>query len=318
MRLLGLLLLAVGTVLIVAPRGRAQEPSGPHYKHLQPLEIFIGNWRMEGQTADGVKLEGEETSEWIFDKNSMLTQGWYRTSDNQRDHYRAVTRWAPEKARIVQQFSVSNGEYWERVGSYDPDAKVLSAHETSILPDGTRISSEITVNLTNPDRLDWKLRNSHGSPPYPDLDITLTRVVPTTEPHHEAWLDYLTGPWEFTFEDGRTGSSSYHRSGTTPAVVFHGETEGFSIAGIMGWHPDSRSLVEIDHFSPEPGVEGTLHREFPEIGRHHLKGRQKYRLSNGQSGQYPVEYRRLSDDEMTLTGTPTDAPPWVVRFRRMR
>lgn len=313
-----MLLIAVGIMLFASQPGRAEETARPHYEHLKPLEIFIGNWRMEGQTADGVKLEGEETSEWMLDKNSILAQGWYRMSDTQHGKYRAVTRWDPERAKIVQQFSVSTGEYWERIGSYDPDTKAFSAQEISILPDGTRISSEITVAATNPDRLDWKLRNSQGSQPYPDLDITLTRVEVNSEPLHEAWLDYITGTWEFTFDDGRKGSGSYHRPGTTPAVVFHGETEGFSIAGIVGWHPDFRSLVEIDHFSPEPGVEGTLHREFPEIGRHHLKGWQKYRLSNGQSGQYPLEYRRLSDDEMTLAGTPTDAPPWVVRFRRMQ
>ena len=136
----------------------------------------------------------------------------------------------------------------------------------------------------------------------------------------ETWLKYFAGSWEFDLGDGRTGQLSYDSAGRTPALVFHGEAEDFSIVGVIGWRADLKMLAETDFHTERKGVHGSLDREFPDITRESIKGSGKFRDSSGQSGSQPLEYRRISDDEMTLTGSQSESggTAWVVKLKRVK
>ncbi len=51
-----------------------------------------------------------------------------------------------------------------------------------------------------------------------------------------------------------------------------------------------------------------------------IKGSGKFWDSSGVSGSQPLEYLRVGDDEMTLTGSQSDrgGTAWVVTFKRLK
>ena len=72
-------------------------------------------------------------------------------------------------------------------------------------------------------------------------------------------------------------------------------------------------LVETDFHTQQTGINGNLNREYVDISRKSLKGSGKFWDSTGQSGSQSLEYQRISDDEMTLTGSESDSGgmPWL-------
>jgi hypothetical protein len=194
MRLLGLLLLAMGAVLIVTPPGRAEEIAGPHYEHLKPLEMIIGQWKMEGQWQDGAKIVGEESSEWFLNKNAIHSHGWFLNRAGQRVDFHIVTGWDPATRQIVQKFTDSDGTHSERRGRYDPVTKSLTGQHKGVSANGETFSYDVTLGLANPDEFTWKGTNVQGPEPLPDLEFTFKRVEPTEgERAFNSFMDLAVG-----------------------------------------------------------------------------------------------------------------------------
>jgi hypothetical protein len=143
-------------------------------------------------------------------------------------------------------------------------------------------------------------------------DWPLVRLERVTSPQ-EAWIDYMEGSWTFEFEDGRSGDVTWIRAGETPALTFTAETKNFSIAGVIGWHEDQEAFLETD-FS----TDGYLQRKFSKVTPGSLTGMQTWQDDLFGVGRQKLEYRRISQDEMMLTGWASDSggTDWVVRFKR--
>ena len=134
------------------------------------------------------------------------------------------------------------------------------------------------------------------------------------------WFNYLRGNWECDLGDGRTGKTTYKAVGKTFGVVFTARAKDFSILGSIGWRADKKKLVETDFHTEMTGVHGHLNREFGDITKNSIKGTGKFWDSSGASGSQALEYRRISDNEMTLSGSASDdgGQGWVVKFKRVK
>ena len=139
-------------------------------------------------------------------------------------------------------------------------------------------------------------------------------------PAVEAWIKYLRGTWECDLGDGRSGKTNYRVAGKTPALVFTARAKDFSILGTIGWRADLKKLVETDFHTQQKGVHGHLTREYKEITERSIRGVGKFWNSAGESGSQALEYRRISDNEMTLSGSASDdgGKEWVVKYKRTK
>ena len=118
----------------------------------------------------------------------------------------------------------------------------------------------------------------------------------------------------------RTGKTTFRAAGKTPGLVFTARAEDFSILGTIGWRADEKKLVETDFHTERKGVHGHLNREYKEITQTSIKGVCRFWDSSGASGSQALEYRRISDNEMTLSGSASDdgGKEWVVKFKRTK
>ena len=207
--------------------------------------------------------------------------------------------------------------------------------------DGTIVSMTLTEAKPNV----WRLESVPGSPIQYKGEITLVddntvreevvellidgekqAGVSTWTRHYappavEEWLRYMVGTWEFSMNDGRSGKGTWRSAGSTPAVIFFGEAnEDFSILGVIGWRADQNMVVETDFHTQSKGVNGNLNRQYSTITREVMKGTGRFWETAGEVGSHPIEYRRINDDEMTLSGGESNdgGKAWEVMFKRVK
>jgi hypothetical protein len=296
--------------------GSASADDEAHEK-LQPLQFLIGQWTGEYElpaaipevgAEKGAKVDQHFTIDWILDGAAIEMRNQITIDGKPQPSSKAIIAWDPEKKEISH-FMVSGSGFLGGGSWQHEDGDWLLKWKSATAYGGYTGTS--IHRQKSDDSFEWQMINvSQAGKKLPDWPLVqLNRVTPL----QEAWVDYMEGSWEFEFEDGRVGDVTWVRAGDTPALTFTAETKSFSIAGVIGWHQDQGAFLETD-FS----TDGYLQRKFGEITRDSLSGMQTWQDTTFGVGRQKLEYRRISEDEMTLTGSASDlgGMDWVVRFKR--
>jgi hypothetical protein len=159
--------------------GQAQDV-GPNYEHLKPIKGIVGNWKLEGEWKDGTKVEGEESSRWVLNKNFIQSKGWFTSHAGDRIDYQIVTGWDPADKKIVEWFSMSDGSYSKRVGTFDPATRAWASTETGVDVDGKPFSFDVVMKMVDKNTWTWKGTDFKGEETLPsELNIKFTKVPRT-------------------------------------------------------------------------------------------------------------------------------------------
>ena len=172
--------LAVCCAVAVTSCRASQKPADRG--HLEHLDATIGEWKLEGQWADGVEFVGEESTQWMMDGKFRRSSGWTKNRDGEKVQYRIVMGWDPVAREVYSEFVRSDGGHSRRERTYDARSKMWTARETGVNADGTTYSLDVTENYSDPDRVTWRgtnIKRSDGTS-MPDLQFHLVRQ--TSEP----------------------------------------------------------------------------------------------------------------------------------------
>lgn len=186
----------------------AQAP-GPAYEHLKFLEPFVGNWKVVTTEGDKVVSDGQETSEWIFNKNFMRHTGWGQ-HQGKPVQYEFYTGWDPKERRVFQwAVGATDTGYGiiSRVGGYDPEQKVWKSRERTTLSDAEPSTSTTRIRFRQDGTItiDFSDRRS-GDTNLPDHHDTFTKAAPVAAPDldsapgpgyaHLRFLEFSVGKWK--------------------------------------------------------------------------------------------------------------------------
>ena len=245
--------------VLVAAVCQAQEASD-HHEQLKFLDTFVGSWKLEGKWDDGVEFVGEETSAWIFQGKFLRSSGWGKNRDGQRVNYRIVSGWDPAAKQVYSQFTWSDGGHSRRVGAYDAATKLWTARETGTNADGSTFAFDVSLNLTNPDRVAWSATNRKQSSgePVPELRFDLVRQPPgpgLLPTRIRKQLARSVGSWEFqTVVGGKTLKSTLvsrwapgkHCVRWTYAGPARADSDkSIHASGTMGWDQQRGKIKEV-------------------------------------------------------------------------
>ena len=231
----------------------AQDPNSS-YEHLQFLEEFVGSWSYEGSWEDQGQYVGQELSEWALNKSLFITTGSYSIGGGQRIDYKQITTWDPIRTRIVTHGHDSRGNSMERVGTYDPDAK-LWKRELCGSEAGQSLRYVVTQQKVAADEYRVRLsRAEQGDKDRPDITAIYTRAGAVPREIVKE-LEYLVGEWDYEGYHLHTkepvkGKCIYQWAPGQHCLLWHQtwiDKTGLSHGvGIIGWDPSTNRLVEQD------------------------------------------------------------------------
>ncbi len=151
------------------------ESPGPGYEQLKPIEWLVGNWQIQGKWADGKAHEGEEQAEWIFNKNFIHGQGWFRDRDGKRVEYMYLIAWDPNTKKILMPIFDSGGGQSIRTGDIAPATNTITSRQTSVMGTGVEVAFEQVTRLVDQKSFEWIGSKFEGGDGLPDLKITFSR-----------------------------------------------------------------------------------------------------------------------------------------------
>ena len=292
-------------------------------KQLSPLSFLVGEWTGQYRSPADVPEVGAKkgatvvqrlSTHWIL--NGAAIEMSFQTSFDGKPQApsKELIAWDPGEKRISHVIVdgsgfFGNGTWRAENGDWLLDWSVSTNEGTYSGTSIHREESDSTYfwQMVNMKKDDKKL------PDWPKVEFKRVASV------REQWLGYLAGKWDFTLGDGRAGVVTYSSVGKTPALAFAAEAKDFSITGVIGWSEVEQMLVESD-FVTQDGAQARLHREFPQVTAKTLTGTQSWWDTKLGKGGQALEYRRINDNEMTLTGKASDSggTDWVVRFKRKK
>lgn len=290
--------------------------------HLQPLRFLLGEWEatyLQGNDVPelGIK-KGDKIEAYMSFTPTLEGKGIElavsRTiAGNRQPPTKEVIVWDENDNRIKHVIVGTNGFFGQ--GMWKLEGGEWRLHWSADNGDA-RYSGISRHHSIADDSFIWHLVDvKKGDEALPESpEVTFRRVNP-----HLEWIEYLEGTWEFDLNDGRKGEILYKSAGDAEAIAFTGTADQFSIAGIIGWHPGTERFIEST-FSSQRGTKEYLHREFSDVSRDRLRGFQSVWGKGGTAAGQPLEYRRIGDDEFTLSGKSPDngEVAWTVRLKRKR
>lgn len=152
------------------------ETPGPGYERLKPIEWLVGDWNVRGKWADGKLHEGEEHSEWVFNKNFIKGDGWWKDRDGKRIDYLYLIAWDPTAKKILMPIISSDGGHDVRTGEYDPQTKTIASRQEGVLGTGEEVCFEQLTRLVDQNAFEWiGTKIESGNEDLPDLKIRFSR-----------------------------------------------------------------------------------------------------------------------------------------------
>lgn len=152
---------------------------GPGYQHLKFLDFYMGTWKLEGDLPDGTKLVGEESSQWIMNRNFMWSRGWGKIGDRPRVEYEILTGWHPVKQKVVTWGVDSDASLATREGSYNSGRKCLASRQIGVQADGTETSVSVEEQYIDSDSFLLKFTDGiAGGKQQPNVEVSVTRIAP--------------------------------------------------------------------------------------------------------------------------------------------
>jgi len=117
----------------------------------------VAGRRLEGtgKWADGKVHEGEEQAEWIFNKNFIHGQGWFKDRDGKRVEYIYLISWDPNSKKMLMPIVDSGGGQSMRTGVIAPATNTITSRQTGILGTGAEVAFEQVTRLVDQRSFEW-------------------------------------------------------------------------------------------------------------------------------------------------------------------
>jgi hypothetical protein len=280
-------------------------------EEVKSLEFLIGSWNGTA-TVGGEESKARVEYAWMNQNNFVMQT--ISLGDMKIVH---IVGWDPATSSMRTWGFGGQGGHGEMAWTKLGDHRWKEDSPNWIAANGEKAHFLLETKVTGDELL---IQGFFKTDEETKVVIKAQRAKASAPTAAQAWLTYLVGTWEFELGDGRKGEVSYQTAGKTPALVFHGAAGDFSILGVFGWRADLKMLVETDFNTQQTGVNGNLNREYAVITSKSIKGSGKFWDSSGVSGSQSLEYERISDDDMILTGSESDSggTPWVVKFKRVK
>lgn len=273
-------------------------------------EHLVGLWATES-TVGASKQTGSASINWDAGGRS-LTNRWQVRDEKGVTFITELIGWDAASNSILVQGFDSQGNtwtiHWNRPTADKPTE--LTGRGVGTL-EGQKWESPTKIQFSKDA---YRYEDVTGGTAY----VLNAKRKDSGEQEYRAWFKYLEGTWNCEEGTGNNGTVVFRKAGVAPGLVFQVELTKYSIAGVMGWDADSKMIVETGYFGNRLGGTGTMHREYSEITMETLKGLDKFRFTSGITGNGAIENRRISQDEMTLTGVDFDGTKWTAKFKRAR
>jgi hypothetical protein len=306
--------------MAVPPISEAKADEAAH-SGLKALEFLIGEWDCEYtvpaavpeiNAVKGSKINQHLSTDWILDGAAIETKISTVVDGKKQPPSKELMVWDPDKKEIAHVIVDASGFFGGGTWRHEGGDWFL---DWEVATGGDGYSGTSLHREKEGDVFEWQMTHvKQGDKNLPDWPLVSFHRSTTTE---KQWLDYMKGTWTTTFEDGRTGKVEFVPAVHAPALTFNGEMKDFSIAGVFGWHEGQQIFREVD-FGSNLGEQMFLERQFEHITPQTLSGVQTWWDSEKGEGSQALEYRRINENEMTLSGKASDSggTDWVVRFKR--
>ena len=195
-------------------------------EQVKSLEFLIGSWSGTA-TVGGDESKARVEYAWMNQDNFIMQT--ISLGDMEIVH---ILGWDPATSSMrTWGFGGQggNGEMaWTKLG----DHRWKEESTNWIAQDGTKAQFLLETSVTGDDLL---IEGLFKTDEETKVVIKAQKAGAGASAAAEAWLKYIAGTWEFELGDGRVGKILYESAGKTPALVFHGTAEDFSILGVIGW-----------------------------------------------------------------------------------
>ena len=106
----------VGIVILTsANAARAADKPASRVDHMVALAKFDGEWRVQGQWANGEKLDARTVYEWGLGKRILKAHTFVKNGRTEYQRYESIMAWHPRKKCLYEISFTYNGDISEHV-----------------------------------------------------------------------------------------------------------------------------------------------------------------------------------------------------------
>jgi hypothetical protein len=178
--LVGMVILTSG----VAARGA--DSTATRQDHMVALAKFDGEWRVNGQWANGENLEARTVYEWGLGKKIMKAHTFVKNGSSEYQRYESIMAWHPRKKCLYEISFTYNGEISEHVIDV-VDGETLHIDFTPFEQDTasatklSRANVRQVLKFIDADHMTWTVTMRKGEEWKQMIQATWVRQQPKTQ-----------------------------------------------------------------------------------------------------------------------------------------